>query len=74
MRDFVKYNFIDMLCIPETWLDDDNSAIICAQTSEPHILHHVPGRDKNGGGVGYLITISLNLKNNIQQISCHSSV
>ena len=35
----------------ETWLNDDNSAILSALTPESHVLHHVPRPDKEGGGV-----------------------
>ena len=38
----------------ETWLYDDDTAIISALTPESLVLHHVPRPDTNGGGVGYL--------------------
>ena len=46
----------------ETWLYDDDSAIISALTPEYHVLHHVPCPDKKGGGVGCLISKSLQSK------------
>ena len=35
----------------ETWLYDDDSAIISDLTPESHVLHHVPRLNKKGGGV-----------------------
>ena len=55
----------------ETWLYDDDSAIISALTPESHILHHVPRPDKKGGGVGCLITKSLHSKK--QHTKCFKS-
>ena len=46
----------------ETWLYDDDSAIICALTPESHVLYHVPRPDKKSGGVGCLINESLQSK------------
>ena len=46
----------------ETWLYDNDSAIISASTPESHVLHHIPRPDKKGGGVGYLIKKSLQPK------------
>ena len=46
----------------ETWLYDNDSAIISALTPESHVLHHVPRLDKKGGGVGCLINKSLQSK------------
>ena len=43
----------------ETWLYDDDSAIISVLTSESHVLHHVPRPYEKGGGVGCLINKSL---------------
>ena len=46
LRDIVTSNSIDTFCITETWLYDDDSAIISVLTSESHVLHHVPRPDK----------------------------
>ena len=57
----------------ETWLYDNDSAILSALTPDIHVLHHVPGPDKNGGGVGGLINKSLQSKNNRQKVSSLSN-
>ena len=54
LRDFITDSSIDIFCMSETWLYDDDSAIISALTPESLVLHHVPRPDTNGGGVGYL--------------------
>ena len=59
IRDFVIDNDIDMFCITETWLSDNDSAIIAALTPESHILQHLPRSDKKGGGVGCIASKSL---------------
>ena len=43
----------------ETWLYDDDSAIINALTAESHDLHNVPRPDKKCDGVSYFINKSL---------------
>ena len=46
----------------ETWLYDDDFAIISDLTPESHVLHHVPRPAKKGGGVACLINKSLQYK------------
>ena len=43
----------------ETWLYDDDSAIISVLTPESHVIHHVPRPDKKGGRVGCINNKSL---------------
>ena len=45
--------------MPETWLYDNDSAIISTLTHKSHVLEHVPQPDKKIGGVGCLINESL---------------
>ena len=49
LRDFVTENSIEIFCMSETWLYNDDSAIITALTPKSHVLHHVPRPDKKGG-------------------------
>ena len=62
LRDFVIHNYIDIFCMSETWLYDDDSGFIIALTPELHVLHHVPRPNKKGCGVGCLINKSLQSK------------
>ena len=71
LRDFVTDSSIDIFCMPETWLYDDDSAILSALTPESHVLHHVPRPEKKGGRVGYLINKSLQCKK--QHTKCFKS-
>ena len=64
LRDFVTDNSIDIFCMSETWLYDDDSAIISALTPESHVLHHVTRLDEKGGGVSCLINKSNQNKRN----------
>ena len=52
----------------ETWLYDDDCAIICALTPESHDLHQASLPDKKSGGVGSLKNKSLQSK--IQHTKC----
>ena len=58
----------------ETWLYDDDSAVISASTSKSRVLHHVPRPDIKGGGVGCLIKKSLQTKkqhtNSLKYFEC----
>ena len=55
----------------ETWLYDDDSAIISALTPKSNVSHHVPRPDKKGSGVGCLINNSLQSKK--QHTKCFNS-
>ena len=46
----------------ETWLHDNDSAIITAVTLECYVLHQVSHPDKKGGGVGCRIKNALKSK------------
>ena len=46
----------------ETWVYNDDYALISALTPEYHVLHHVPRPDKKSGAVGCLINESLQPK------------
>ena len=46
----------------ETWLYNDDFAIISALTPESDVLHHVSRLDTKCGGVGCLINNSLQSK------------
>ena len=43
----------------QTWLYDDDSAIISALSPESHVSHYFPCPDIKGGGVSCLINKSL---------------
>ena len=72
LRDFVTENSIDIFCMSETWLYDNDSAIISALTPESRVFHHVPRPDKKGGGVGCLLKKSLQSKK--QHTKCFKSL
>ena len=58
LRDFLRHNSVDVcVCLKPDQVT--MTAIISALNPESLILHHVPRPDKNGGGVGCLITKSL---------------
>ena len=71
LKDFVTDNSIDIFCTSETWLYDNDSAIVTALTPEYHVVHNVHRPDNNGGVVGCLINKSLQSKK--QQTKCFKS-
>ena len=62
LRGFVKVKSVDNFCMTETWIYDDDSAIIFALTPESHILYFASRPDKKGGEVGCLINKALQTK------------
>ena len=68
------HNSVDISCMSETWLYDDNSAITSALTPESHVLHHVPRPDQKGGGVRCLINKSLQSKKQHTKVPSLSTV
>ena len=58
----------------ETWLYDDDSAVISVLTPESHVLHHVPRPDKKVVDSIASLTNHCNLKNSIQNVSSLSSL
>ena len=64
LKDFVMNNLIYIFFMCTTRLHNDNSAIICALTTETHVLHYTlhPGR-----GVVASLTNHYNLKNRVQK-------
>ena len=61
-RDIVIENSIDMFCMSETWLYDDDFDFLRALTPDFNVLHHVPSPDKKVAEVGCLINKSLQSK------------
>ena len=46
LRDSVIDSYIDIFCMSETWLYDNDFAIISTLTPESHLLHNLPRPDK----------------------------
>ena len=46
LRDFLIDNSLDISCTSETWLYENDSAIISALPPESHVLQNVPRPDK----------------------------
>ena len=59
LRDLVINTSINIFCMSEIWLYDDDSAIINVLSQESHVLLHVPRDDKKGCGVRCLINKAL---------------
>ena len=52
--EFMDDNHLDILGICETWLNDDDSAVIGELPQNRYKLEHVPRPTRRGGGVGLL--------------------
>ena len=55
IRDYISDYDIDILCLTETWLSSNDTAVIAELVPETHIMHHSP-RDGRGGGVGVIVS------------------
>ena len=51
-------NKIDIMCVTETWIKEDETAVIAALVPETHLFCHNP-RDSGYGGVGMIFNRKL---------------
>ncbi|KAI0242714.1 hypothetical protein LSAT2_011714 [Lamellibrachia satsuma] len=54
-------NDIDILCLTETWLTDNDASLISAIVPHGYKFQHLPRNDRRGGGVGVLFKASFHL-------------
>ena len=58
LRDFITDNKIDIMCVTETWIKENETAVIAALVPETHLFCHNP-RDGGYGGVGMIFNRKL---------------
>ena len=61
ITDYACKNDIDILCMTETWLTDNDASLISAIVPHGYKFQHLPRNDRRGGGVGVLFKASFHL-------------
>ena len=61
ITDYACENDIDILCLTETWLTDNDACLISAIVPHGYKFQHLPRNDRRGGGVGVLFKASFHL-------------
>lgn len=61
ITDYACENDIDILCLTETWLTDNDASLISAIVPHGYKFQHLPRNDRRGGGVGVLFKASFHL-------------
>ena len=61
ITDYAYENDIDILCLTETWLTDNDASLITAIVPHGYKFQHLPRNDRRGGGVGVLVKASFHL-------------
>ena len=56
IHDLIIDNFVDMMCITEIWLSENETAAVSASVLDTHIFHHFPRPSGRGGGVGIVLS------------------
>ena len=56
IHDLIIDNFVDIMCITETWLSENETAAVSAFVPDTHIFHHFPRPSGRGGGVGIVVS------------------
>ena len=61
IRDYIIDNYLEIVCITETWLSTSDTAVINALTPKGYNFRHLPHTERRGGGVGVLYKSPFNL-------------
>ena len=72
VNEFVTDNNIDILGVCETWLTQDDKAVISELTPVGYTFTHLPRSSKRGGGVGLLFRNTLNVRHSPSSVKFKS--
>ena len=61
ITDYACENDINILCLTETWLTDNDASLVSAIVPQGYKFQHLPLNDRRGGGVGVLFKASFHL-------------
>ena len=56
IRQLIVENSIDILCINESWLSEEDTPVIADMLPDTHNFHHYPRGEGRGGGVAFVVT------------------
>ena len=56
IRQLIVENSIDILCINESWLSEEDTPVIADMLPDTHNFHHYPRAEGRGGRVAFVVT------------------